>query len=240
MSPYQLKIFRRGVGKAISHYDMIEDGDRILVAVSGGKDSLTLLWILNDRLSRIPIRYQLFPVYIDPGFPDGFADSRCEFVKSMGFDLRVVLTDCGIQAHSPFNRENPCFLCARLRRKRLFEIAGELNCRKIALGHHKDDIIETFFINVCYAGNISTMRPAQPFFKEKITVIRPLAYVDEGSIRWIAENREFPEFINPCPTAGVSRRKEIKEILNRLYESNKKIRGNIFRALQNVHPEYLL
>ncbi|PIP40964.1 MAG: tRNA 2-thiocytidine(32) synthetase TtcA [Desulfobacterales bacterium CG23_combo_of_CG06-09_8_20_14_all_51_8] len=240
MSPYQLKIFRRDVGKAISHYDMIADGDRILVAVSGGKDSLTLLWMLNERLSWIPIRYSLFPVYIDPGFPGGFADSLCEFVKRMGFDLRVAHTNCGIQAHSASNRENPCFLCARLRRKRLFEIAGELDCRKIALGHHKDDIIETFFINVCYAGNISTMRPMQPFFKGKISVIRPLAYVEENRIRRIAKDREFPEFVNPCPTAAVSRRKEIKEILNRLYESNKKIRGNIFRALQNVNPDYLL
>lgn len=240
MSPYQLKMLRRDLGKAISDYDMIANGDRILVAVSGGKDSLTLLWLLNDRLSRIPIGYQLFPVYIDPGFSGGFADSLCEFVNHMGFDLRVVHTDCGIQAHSPSNRENPCFLCARLRRKRLFEIAGELDCGKIALGHHKDDIVETFFINVCYAGNISTMRPVQPFFNGEISIIRPLAYVAEDRIRRVAEDRAFPEFFNPCPTAAVSRRKQIKDVLNQLYASNPKIRGNIFRALKNVNPDYLL
>lgn len=240
MSRYPLKTLHHAVGKAISDYDMISDGDRIVIGVSGGKDSLTLLWILNERLSRIPIGYQLFPVYIDPGFPGGFADSLHEFLIRMGFGLTVVKTDCGIQAHSPSNRENPCFLCARLRRKILFEIAGELDCRKIALGHHKDDIIETFFINVCYAGNISTMRPAQAFFKGAISIIRPLAYVAEERIRRFAENREFPDFVNPCPTAGVSRRKEIKDILTRLYASNSKIKGNIFRALKNVHPEYLL
>lgn len=240
MSPSQLKTLRRDVGKAISDYDMIADGDRILVAVSGGKDSLTLLWILNERLSRIPIRYQLFPVYVDPGFSDGFADSLFEFVSHMGFDLRVIHTDCGIAAHSPSNRENPCFLCARLRRKRLFEIAGKLDCKKIALGHHKDDIVETFFINVCYGGNISTMRPVQPFFNGEISIIRPLAYVAEDRIRRVAEDRGFPKFFNPCPTAAVSRRKEIKDVLNQLYASNPKIRGNIFRALKNVKPEYLL
>lgn len=240
MPPYPLRTLHPAVGKAISDYDMISDGDRIVIGVSGGKDSLTLLWILNERLSRIPIGYHLFPVYIDPGFPGGFADRLHEFLFRMGFDLKVVRTDCGIQAHSPSNRENPCFLCARLRRKKLFEIAGELNCRKIALGHHKDDIIETFFINVCYAGNISTMRPKQPFFKGEISIIRPLAYAAEEGIRRFAANREFPEFVNPCPTAGISRRKEIKDLLTHLYASNSKIRGNIFRALKNVKPDYLL
>lgn len=240
MSPYQLKVLCRDIGKAISDYDMITDGDRILVAVSGGKDSLSLLWILNDRLSRIPIRYQLHPVYIDPGFPDGFAARLEEFLARMGFDLRVVHTDFGLQAHSASNRENPCFLCARRRRKKLFEIAAELDCRKIAMGHHKDDIIETFFINLCYAGNISTMRPAQPFFNGALTLIRPLAYVDEERICRFAEDQKFPEFANPCPTAGVSRRREIKDMLHQLYADNQNIRGNIFRALKNVNPDYLL
>ncbi len=230
----------RDVGKAIHHYDMISHGDRILVGVSGGKDSLTLLWILNERLSRIPIRYELFPVYIDPGFPDGFADELSEFVKRMGFDLWVEKTDYGISAHSPTNLENPCFLCARLRRKRLFEIADELGCKKIAFGHHKDDIIETFFLNICYAGNISTMRPVQSFFKGKISIIRPLAYVEEDKIKRFSDNKQFPEFITPCPYSGISKRKEIKELLNQLYRSNKKIRGNIFRSMKNVNPDYLL
>ena len=240
MSQYLFKSMNRDVGKAIHHYDMISHGDRILVGVSGGKDSLALLWILNERLSRIPIKYELYPVYIDPGFPNGFSDALCEFVKRMGFDLRVEKTDDGIVAHSSTNLENPCFLCARLRRKRLFEIADELDCKKVAFGHHKDDIIETFFLNICYSGNISTMRPAQSVFKGKLFIIRPLAYVDEDRIKRFAGNKQFPEFSNPCPSAETSKRKEIKELLNQLYRSNNKIRGNIFRSMKNVHPEYLL
>ena len=228
------------VGKAIHHYDMISHGDRILVGVSGGKDSLTLLWILNERLSRIPIKYKLFPVYIDPGFPDGFTDALYEFSQRMGFELRVEKTDYGILAHSADNRENPCLLCARLRRKRIFEIADELDCNKVAFGHHKDDMIETFFMNIFYSGNISTMRPAQSFFKDKIFIIRPLAFVDEDRIKRFAKNKKFPEFFNPCPHAHISKRKEIKEMLNQLYRSNKKIKGNIFRSMRNVNPDYLL
>ncbi len=240
MSQYLFKSMNRDVGKAIHHYDMISHGDRILVGVSGGKDSLTLLWILNERLSRIPIKYKLYPVYIDPGFPNGFADALSEFVKHMGFELRVEKTDYGIVAHSTTNLENPCFLCARLRRKRLFEIADELDCKKVALGHHKDDIIETFFLNICYSGNISTMRPSQSVFKGKIFIIRPLAYVDEDRIKRFAGNKQFSEFRTPCPSADISKRKEIKELLNQLYRSNKKIKGNIFRSMKNVNPEYLL
>ncbi|MBC2716694.1 MAG: tRNA 2-thiocytidine(32) synthetase TtcA [Desulfobacteraceae bacterium] len=240
MSQYLFKSMNRDVGKAIHHYDMISHGDRILVGVSGGKDSLALLWILNERLSRIPIKYKLFPVYIDPGFPDGFADALCEFSRRMGFDLRVENTDYGVSAHSSTNLENPCFLCARLRRKRIFEIADELDCNKVAFGHHKDDIIETFFLNICYSGNISTMRPMQSLFKGKIFIIRPLAYVEEDRIKRFAGIRQFPEFINPCPYADISKRKEIKELLNQLYKSNRKIKGNIFRSLRNVNPDYLL
>ena len=230
----------RDVGKAIHHYDMISHGDRILVGISGGKDSLTLLSVLNERLSRIPITYKLFPVYIDPGFPDSFADPLYDFLRVKNFELRVENTDYGIQAHSETNLENPCFLCSRLRRKRIFEVADELGCSKIAFGHHKDDIIETFFLNLCYAGNISTMRPVQPFFKGKISIIRPLAYVEEDTIKRFANNKQFPEFINSCPYGEISKRKEIKEWLDLLYKTNKKIRGNIFRSLKNVNPDYLL
>ncbi len=158
----------------------------------------------------------------------------------MGYALRVEYSDYGTIAHSPQNRENPCFLCARLRRKRLFEIADELGCRKLALGHNKDDIIETLFINICYAGEISTMLPAQEMFEGRFVIIRPLAFADEELIRRFGRARGFPEFINPCPSAAISKRREIKEMLNALYRGSKKVKGNIFRALSHVKPEYLL
>jgi len=219
---------------------MISDGDRILVGLSGGKDSFTLMWLLNERLERIPINYELFAVYIDPGFEEGFSEPLAEYWNRTGFELIIEDTDFGILAHSSQNRENPCFLCSRLRRKRLFEIADELGCNKLALGHNKDDIIETLFMNICYAGEISTMMPSQSFFQERFTLIRPLAFVDEDVIRRFAKEKGCPDFINPCPSAKVSKRQEIKRLLQQLYRSNRKVKGNIFRAMSRVKTDYLL
>jgi len=219
---------------------MISDGDRIVVGLSGGKDSLTLLWILTERLSRIPIHYDLFPVYIDPGFETNFSKPLKTYCDNAGHQLRVEHTDYGILAHGPKNRENPCFLCSRLRKKRFFEIAKELGCNKVALGHNKDDIIETLFLNICYAGKISTMIPCQDFFQKQFTVIRPLAFVDEDVIRRFANEKRFPICVNPCPTSKVSKRREIKSLLKQLFRSNRKIKGNIFNAMSHVKPDYLL
>jgi len=228
------------MGQALHRYQMISDGDRIVVGVSGGADSLTLMRMLMERLARIPIKYELFAVFIDPGFEGSFAEPLEIYCEKIGFPLRVEFTDYGLQGHSPHNRENPCFLCSRLRRKRLFEIAAELECNKLALGHNKDDMIETLFMNICYAGEISTMLPVQTFFQEKFTLIRPLAFADEDLIRRFARDQRFPDFINPCPAAATSKRRDIKLLLKQLYRSNKKIKGNIFRSMSHVKPEYLL
>ena len=199
-----------------------------------------MMWMLAERLQRIPINFELFPVHIDPGFAGGFSKALEAISADAGYRLRVEYTDYGVQGHSAINRENPCFLCARLRRKRLFEIAAEAGCNKLALGHNKDDIIETLFLNICYAGEISTMVPSQEFFKGRFTVIRPLAYAGEGLIRAFAGEQRFPEFVNPCPSANHSKRQEIKAVLKQLYRSNKKIKGNIFRAMSRVKLDYLL
>ena len=240
MSAYNDKAINRDIGRAIHHYDMIHDGDRILVGISGGKDSLTLLWYLMERLRRIPITYQLFPVYIDPGFPGGFDRALNLWAASQNISLRIDYTDNGIVAHSRENLENPCFLCARRRRRRLFEIAEELECNKIAFGHHKDDIIETFFINICYTGVMGTMCPVQSVFNGRFHIIRPMAFVDEDRIPRFADDREFPEFQTPCPTARTSKRQEIKNALSRLYQGKRKIKNNIFRSLSHVNQDYLL
>ena len=239
MSKYVTREMRRLMGKAIHTHQMIEDGDHILVAVSGGKDSLALLWLLRERIRRIPIDYSITAVHVDPGFGVNSGEPLSAFFRENGFDYRIVKSDCGPRAHSPQNLENPCFLCSRLRRKALFEMADELNCGKIAFGHHKDDLIETFFLNIFYGASISTMLPVQPFFKGKITAIRPLYMLEERIIRKYVDHMGWPEIDLGCPTTGLSKRQDIKEMLNRLYRSNRKIRGNIFHALQNVKPEYL-
>jgi tRNA 2-thiocytidine biosynthesis protein TtcA len=219
---------------------MIADGDRIGVGLSGGRDSLTLMQMLDERRAWVPVRYELIALYIDPGFEDGFGPDLKDYCREKGYSLRVEYTDHGIVGHSPENRENPCFLCSRLRRKRLFDLAGELGCCKLALGHCRDDIIETLFINMCYAGEISTMVPAQEIFGGRLTVIRPLAFVDKELIHRYAEENGFPVFENPCPTAKISKRKEINTLLGSLYSSNKKIKGNLFRAMSRVKTDYLL
>jgi tRNA 2-thiocytidine biosynthesis protein TtcA len=240
MPDYSYKAVNRDMGRAIHQYDMISAGDRILVGVSGGKDSLSLLWMLAERLLRIPIDYQLVPVYVDPGFEGGCADRLQEWVRQLGLDLWVEYTDFGVVAHSSRNRENPCFLCARRRRQRIFEIAGQMECSKIALGHHKDDILETFFINMCYTGVMSTMQPAQQMFDGRFTIIRPLAYVDEDRLRRFAADMAFPEFVNTCPSSGDSKRREIKEILAGLTRGKKKIKDNMFRSLGHINMDYML
>jgi tRNA 2-thiocytidine biosynthesis protein TtcA len=234
------KALNRVVGKAVHRYDMLRDGDRIVVGLSGGADSLTMMWMLAERLQRIPINFELFAVYIDPGFPDGFSEALQNYCTDAGFSLRIEITDYGVLGHSEINRENPCFLCARLRRKRLFEIAAELECNKLALGHNKDDIIETLFLNMCYAGEISTMVPSQTMFKGQFTIIRPLAHADAEIIRAFVREQDFPEFVNPCPSAQNSKRQEIKVMLKKLYRSNPKIKGNIFRAMSRIKTDYLL
>ncbi len=237
---YSYKALNSLVGRAIHRYGMIDDGDRIAVGLSGGRDSLTLLWTLAERCKRIPVTYDLFPIYVDPGFPGGFGEALADTCSQLGFPLTVDRTDHGLVAHSAANRENPCFLCARLRRKRLFEMAAERGCTKLALGHNKDDVIETLFLNICYAGQISTMVPLQSFFNGRFSVIRPLAMVDGKHIRHFARVQRFPRYTNPCPSAGSTKRSEIKSLLARLYRSNGKIKGNIYRAMSHVKMAYLL
>lgn len=237
---YLYKSLNRALGQALHTYQMIDDGDRIAVGLSGGKDSWALLWLLAERQKRVPVKYSLVPIHIDPGFPGGAAESISEYTRQMGIPVRIESTDFGIQAHSQSNRENPCFLCSRLRRKRLFEIVAETGCNKLALGHNRDDLIETLFLNMFYAGQISTMVPFQPFFQGQLTVIRPLAYAHEDALRRFAAEMRWPVKENPCPSAGNSKRAEIKSMLNQFYRSNKKIKGNIFRAMRSINADYLL
>ena len=228
------------MGKALNDYGMIQDGDRIAVGVSGGKDSWGLLWLLGDLQRRAPIQFRLFPIYIDPGFEGGPAEIIVSQARKMGFAVHVEATDDGLVAHSAANRENPCFLCSRQRRKRLFQIADHLGCRKLALAHNKEDLIETLFLNICFAGEISTMVPLQPFFNGRFKVIRPLAYAGEDDLKRFSRQMRWPVRQNPCPSAGKTKRAEIKSLLQHLYGSNPNIKGNIFSAMRHVKPDYLL
>lgn len=231
---------KRLLGKALHSRDMIRDGDHVMVAVSGGKDSLSLLWLLNERSTRVPIAYRITSVHVDPGFGTRSGERMEAFFSAHGFEHRVIQSDFGPRAHRAENRENPCFLCSRLRRKSLFALAAEMGCNKIAFGHHKDDVIETLFLNMFYGASISTMVPVQSFFRGKLSIIRPLFMIDQAMIKRYAEGMGWPDIPLGCPTAGSSKREEIRAMLSRLYAGNKKVKGNIFHALHNVRQEYLL
>ncbi|MDD5255454.1 MAG: ATP-binding protein, partial [Candidatus Omnitrophica bacterium] len=170
-------------GKAIIDYKMLSDGDKVAVAVSGGKDSLTLLKVLHDRQRFVPIKYELVALHIDLGFPRSFAGLLEKYFKKTGIPYRIVKVDT--LKKTPRSQIS-CFWCSWNRRKALFETADKLGCTKVALGHHKDDIIETVLLNLFFQGEISSMCPRQELFKGKITLIRPLAYVEEYMIRRFA------------------------------------------------------
>ena len=233
------KEMKRLMGRAVHTHRMIEDGDHLLVAVSGGKDSLALLWLLRERIKRIPISYRITAAHVDPGFGADSAGQMASFFSTHGFDYEIIRSDIGPRAHGPDNRENPCFLCSHMRRKLLFQLAGETGCNRIALGHHKDDIIETFFLNVFYGASISTMLPVQELFRGKLTIIRPFYLIDEDLIRRYVKSMGWERVALGCPTAGSSKREEIRSMLKGLYRTNRKIKGNIFHALQNVNTDYL-
>jgi len=237
---YWEKEIRSLMGKAIHRYGLIQEGDRILVGVSGGKDSLSLLHLLHERSKRVPIHYQLFPVYIDLGFDSGRAEILKIYFETSELPYHIEFTDIGRRANSAENRENPCFLCSWERRKCLFHHAHRLRCNKIALGHHKDDIIETLLINIFFSAEISTMVPSQSLFKGKITLIRPLALIEEKKIERFAQEMELPFGPSGCPTSGKTKRKVVKDLIEALNKKNHRVKGNIFRALSNVKLDYTL
>jgi tRNA 2-thiocytidine biosynthesis protein TtcA len=237
--PYIEKRVRRLLGRAVQRYELIHSRDRILVALSGGVDSSALLWLLHDRLQRIPIPYEILAAHVDLGFRGEDYAAVESWVETLGIPHQVISSQFGPKAHSPKNRENPCFLCARLRRTALFRAARSLGCNKIAFGHNRDDLIETFLINILYGSQVATMLPRQDFFGGQITIIRPLALLNAETIRRFHRTRGLPAIANPCPTKHSGRRQEVRNMLQELYRRNRKIRGNIFHAMHNVNLDYL-
>ena len=222
---------KKWLEKASLDYDMIGPGDRILVGVSGGADSLALLDLLNTPMLFLPNDTSILAVNIDLGFDNGDAASELErYFGVNGYPFVIDRTEIGLLAHSDYNKKNPCFLCSRLRRKRLFEIAADKGCNKIALAHHKDDMIETLLINIFYGREISTMVPNQSIFGGKLHIIRPFAYIDEKLIKKYAAEQELPLVRNGCPTSGVSKRAVVKELLNTMEKDHLKVRGKYLQV----------
>lgn len=225
------------VGKAIMDYKMLSDGDKVAVAVSGGKDSLTLLRVLNDRRTFTPIKYDILAVHIDMGYPCHHPKILAEYFKKIGVNYHIEKINT-LQGKS--RKDISCFWCSWNRRKALFEVADRMNCTKIALGHHKDDIIETTLMNLFFHGEISTMTPKQELFNGKIIIIRPLAYVEENLILKFVKQADFPHQKCMCPNSLTSNRTKIAHIIADLKKICPDIKTNIFRSIRRIKGDYLL
>ena len=232
---------KKWLEKAVLDYKMIEDGDKVLIGVSGGADSFALLDLLDSKMIYVP-SFSFVAVNIDMGFDSTYQshDELEKYLQENNYRYVIEKSDIGNLAHSDFNKKNPCFLCSRLRRKRIYEIAEAEGCNKIAFAHHRDDIIETLLINMFYGREISTMMPNQSIFGGKLHIIRPLAYLKEELVKKYSKERQFPIMKNDCPTSMTSKRVYVKNLLNKLELDNKQIRDNIYKAMSHVKPDYLL
>lgn len=235
------KRLRRHVGEAIADFNMIEAGDRIMVCLSGGKDSYTMLEILRNLQQSAPIDFSLVAVNLDqkqPGFPEHILP---DYLKSQGIEYHIVEENTySIVKEKVPEGKTTCALCSRLRRGILYRTASELGATKIALGHHRDDILETLFLNMFYGGKLKGMPPKLMSDDGKHVVIRPLAYCREKDIERFATARSFP--IIPCNLCGSQPNLQRQAIKGMLQEWDKRFPGRIetmFRAMQNVVPSHL-
>lgn len=230
------------VGRAIGDFNMIEEGDTIMVCMSGGKDSYTLLEILRTLQKRAPINFRLIAMNLDqkqPGFPEHILP---DYFKSIGIEYHIETQDTySIVKEKIPEGKTTCSLCSRLRRGIIYRVAGELGANKIALGHHRDDMIETLFLNIFFGGKLKAMPPKLVTDKGDHVVIRPLAYCAEKDIASFARTLKFP--IIPCNLCGAQenlQRQNIKEMLTAWERQYPGRSQSIFTAMQNIKPSHLM
>ena len=222
--------------RAITDYDMIKDGDRIAVGVSGGKDSLLLLSALKAYNRFSPERFELAAITIDMGFKNADESEKTalkQYIADMGVPYYVIETDIAEIIFDLRKESNPCSLCSKMRRGALNNKAIELGFNKLALGHHADDLIETLFLSLFYESRLSTFSPVTKLERKNITVIRPMIYIREKEIAAFAKDK--PIIHNPCPANKHTKRQYVKDLLKSLEKDNKKIKENVLGAI--THPE---
>ncbi len=228
------------IGQAMSDYSMLADGDHVLLAVSGGVDSLVLAWVLREWQKKAPITYHLHAVHIDMNIWEKGMEGENP-LKAVHTQMRKTGLHMHVEKSLPLpDDERSCFSCSKLRRKQLFDLASRFKCNKIAFGHHKDDLLETLFINMFYSGNISTMVPAQQLFDGRLTVIRPLAYLEKFEVEKIAESVGLTAVFNLCPLSGKTQREKVQTILENIYKEIPGAKASLFASMKNVREGYLL
>jgi len=237
------RLLMRKMGQAIADFSMIAEGDRIMACVSGGKDSYALLDLLLRLQRRAPVRFEIVAVNVDQGWPGYRTDLIAAHLAALGVPHRMVADDIAsvVEANVPAGK-TPCSLCSRLRRGLLYNLAAELGCTKIALGHHADDLIETLVLNMFYSGKLASMPAVLHAHDGRNTVIRPLCYVPEELLVEYSDERRFPLVSCGCPACGLpeQKRQVIKELLRQLEERDPGIKQNMLAALRNVKLSHLL
>lgn len=238
MSQFRQKLKSR-MERAILDFGMLSPGDRLLVAVSGGPDSLSLLYLLLDGFGIAGSDYSLFALHLDLGFDQPEPKNSTilnSYFETLKILHRIVSTDIAKRIFGPEAKKNPCFLCSMYRRQKVYEVAIQENCTKIVYGHHQDDVIETLLLNILYGRKIGTMYPVQPVFGGKLHIIRPLVYVEESLLKRFALEKGFPNLPRLCPMDKKTRREKIKKIIAELQadEPYANIRKNVFKSLYHI------
>lgn len=230
------------MGRAIAEFGLIEEGDRILVGVSGGKDSHTLLHLLSLLRARAPVRFELLAVTLDQGHPGFPAHVLEAYFQEKGYPFRILREDTyQVVLEKTPPGKTQCAVCSRLRRGILYNAAVDLGCNKIALGHHRDDFVETLLLNLFFAGSLKAMPPLLHSDDGRNTVIRPLTYAPEAEIAAYAALKGFP--IIPCDLCGSQenlQRKRMKRMLDELEKEHPHIRASVLSAMGNVRPSHLM
>ncbi len=234
----------RKVGQLLGDFPkLIEDGDRIMVCLSGGKDSYAMLDVLMDLQRRAPVRFELLAVNVDQGWP-GYDTPKIEqHLRSLGVKYQMITEDYATIVEAKLQPgQTPCSLCSRFRRGVLYNLASRLGCTKIALGHHADDLVETLVMNFFYSGQLASMPPILHSDDGRNTVIRPLALVPESLIIQYATTCGFPLVQCGCPSCGLpaQKRQVIKRMLATLEQDNPQIKTHMLAALRNVVPDHLM
>lgn len=241
-TPLEARIAKKTT-KAISDFGLIEDGDRVMVGLSGGKDSWALLQILDELRRRAPITFSLVAVNVDSGYANFRHDVLARTCEDRGWEYRIEHTEIGEVMDNVLDAgATPCSLCARLRRGVLYRLAGEVGATKIALGHHLDDFIETLLLNLFFAGALKAMPARLVSDNGEHIVIRPLAYVEEAEARLYAKERELPIIGCCCPACGdlSLQRQRVKRLITDLEIDHPGLKQSMLKALSNVMPRHLL